>query len=254
MNYEIFFISSFIYGLSSSFHCITMCGPFVGMLNIIGESKLLTNIVYNLGRFTSYTLIGFLMGFVGFGLNLSGEVARIQNISIIISSIFILLTGIALILNKKLIPDSGANRIIKKIFFPFIEIMRKSTHTILFSFIFGVFTGLLPCAILYPAFAMAFATGSPMLGGISMGSFFLGTLPGLLLFGLGFHKIKSFILKDYAALVGIAIIFIGLTSVYFRMHHDHSIHGHGTTNPTINTESEQEEEQMKGESEHHHHH
>lgn len=246
MNYEIFFISSFVYGLTSSFHCITMCGPFVGMLNIIGESKLLTNVVYNLGRFTSYTLIGFLMGFLGFGLNLSSEVTRIQNISIIISTIFIVLTGIALILNKKLIPDSGANKMIKKIFFPFIEMMRKSTHTILFSFVFGIFTGFLPCAILYPAFAMALATGNPMLGGISMGSFFLGTLPGLLLFGLGFHKIKSYVLKDYASFVGIGIIIVGLSTVYFRMNHDHA--KHGLSNPMHIKESE------KGNTQEHHHH
>ena len=246
MNYEIFFISSFVYGLTSSFHCITMCGPFVGMLNIIGESKLLTNVVYNLGRFTSYTLIGFLMGFLGFGLNLSSEVTRIQNISILISTVFIVLTGIALILNKKLIPDSGANKMIKKIFFPFIEMMRKSTHTILFSFVFGIFTGLLPCAILYPAFAMALATGNPMLGGISMGSFFLGTLPGLLLFGLGFHKIKSYVLKDYASFVGIGIIIVGLSTVYFRMNHDHA--KHGLSNPMHIKESE------KGNTQEHHHH
>ncbi len=247
MNYEIIFISSFIYGISSSFHCITMCGPFVGMLNIIGESKLITNIVYNLGRFTSYTLIGFLMGFLGFSLNLSGEVTRIQNISIIISTFFIVLTGIALILNKKLIPDSGANKIIKKIFFPFIEMMRKSTHTILFSFVFGMFTGLLPCAILYPAFAMALATGNPILGGISMSSFFLGTLPGLLLFGLGFHKIKSYVLKDYASLVGIGIIIIGLSTVFFRMNHNHSDH----TMPNAPANQGQEIEKK---IEHHHHH
>ena len=246
MNYEIFFISSFVYGLTSSFHCITMCGPFVGMLNIIGESKLLTNVVYNLGRFTSYTLIGFLMGFLGFGLNLSSEVTRIQNISILISTVFIVLTGIALILNKKLIPDSGANKMIKKIFFPFIEMMRKSTHTILFSFVFGIFTGFLPCAILYPAFAMALATGNPMLGGISMGSFFLGTLTGLLLFGLGFHKIKSYVLKDYASFVGIGIIIVGLSTVYFRMNHDHA--KHGLSNPMHIKESE------KGNTQEHHHH
>ena len=223
-----------------------MCGPFVGMLNIIGESKLLTNVVYNLGRFTSYTLIGFLMGFLGFGLNLSSEVTRIQNISILISTVFIVLTGIALILNKKLIPDSGANKMIKKIFFPFIEMMRKSTHTILFSFVFGIFTGFLPCAILYPAFAMALATGNPMLGGISMGSFFLGTLPGLLLFGLGFHKIKSYVLKDYASFVGIGIIIVGLSTVYFRMNHDHA--KHGLSNPMHIKESE------KGNTQEHHHH
>lgn len=250
MNYEIFFLSSFIYGFSSSFHCITMCGPFVGTLNIIGESKLLTNIVYNFGRFTSYTLIGFLMGFLGFGLNLSAEVTKIQNLSIIISTIFILLTGIALILNKKLIPDSGANKLIKKVLFPFMELMRKSTHTILFSFIFGVLTGLLPCAILYPAFAMALATGNPILGGISMSSFFLGTLPGLLLFGLGFHKIKSYVLKDYAALVGIGIIIIGLSTVYFRMNHNHSGHGSAIKSPAMNENTEETIEEI----ENHHHH
>ena len=242
MNSEIFFISAFIYGLSSSFHCITMCGPFVGTLNIIGESKLITNIVYNLGRFTSYTIIGFLMGFLGLGLNLSESVTNIQNISIILSSIFILLTGLALIFKKKLIPDSGANRIIKKVFFPFIELMRKSTHTILFSFIFGIFTGLLPCAVLYPAFAMALATGNPVFGGISMGSFFIGTLPGLLLFGLGFHKIKSFVIKEYSSYVGIVIIIVGLSTVYFRMNHDHS--KHENSSPPSNENKEM----------HHHHH
>ena len=249
MSYEIIFISSFIYGISSSFHCITMCGPFVGMLNIIGESKLITNVVYNLGRFTSYTLIGFLMGFLGFSLNLSGEVTRIQNISVILSTVFIVITGIALIMNKKLIPDSGANKIIKKIFFPFIEFMRKSTHTILFSFVFGMFTGLLPCAILYPAFAMALATGNPLLGGISMSSFFLGTLPGLLLFGLGFHRIKSYVLKDYASLVGIGIIIIGLSTVYFRMNHNHS--SHSISSPIIN--GEVDAEKKVDDADHHHH-
>lgn len=253
MNYEIIFISSFIYGLSSSFHCITMCGPFVGMLNIIGESKLTTNVIYNMGRFTSYTLIGSLMGFLGFGLNLSSEVTKIQNVSILLSTIFILLTGIALIFNKKLIPDSGANKIIKKLFYPFIEFMRKSTHTLMFSFVFGMFTGLLPCAILYPAFAMSLATGSPVLGGISMSSFFLGTLPGLLLFGLGFHKIKSYVLKDYAALVGITIIIIGLGTVFFRMHHNHANH-HGLSNPTLNQEAESEIEKEENHEQNHHHH
>ena len=222
MSYEIIFISSFIYGISSSFHCITMCGPFVGMLNIIGESKLITNVVYNLGRFTSYTLIGFLMGFLGFSLNLSGEVTRIQNISVILSTVFIVITGIALIMNKKLIPDSGANKIIKKIFFPFIEFMRKSTHTILFSFVFGMFTGLLPCAILYPAFAMALATGNPLLGGISMSSF---------------------------SLVGIGIIIIGLSTVYFRMNHNHS--AHSISSPIIN--GEVDAEKKVDDVDHHHH-
>ncbi|HMV44858.1 MAG TPA: sulfite exporter TauE/SafE family protein, partial [Leptospiraceae bacterium] len=252
MNYEIIFISSFIYGFSSSFHCITMCGPFVGMLNIIGESKLTTNVIYNLGRFTSYTLIGSLMGFLGFSLNLSSEVTKIQNISIILSTIFILATGIALIFNKKLIPDSGANKIIKKLFHPFMEAMRKSTHTLLFSFIFGMFTGLLPCTILYPAFAMSLATGNPMLGGISMSSFFLGTLPGLLLFGLGFHKIKSYVLKDYAALVGIGIITVGLSTVFLRMNHNHANHHH-MGGSSLNQESDKEVDKAEEtESQHHH--
>jgi hypothetical protein len=97
-----------------------------------------------------------------------------------------------------------------------------------------MFTGLLPCAVLYPAFAMALATGNPILGGISMSSFFLGTLPGLLLFGLGFHKIKSYVLKEYAPFVGIGIIIIGLSTVYFRMNHNHA--GHSLSNPTIHQE------------------
>lgn len=223
MNYDILTLSSFIYGLSSMFHCMTMCGPFVGTLNIIGESKVITNLIYNIGRFCSYSIIGLLLGFLGLGTNLSGEMASIQSLSIIISGTFIIATGLALIFKKKLIPDEGFNAIVKKVLHPILDKMRNSKHHLLFAFLFGIFTGFLPCAILYPAFAMAFASGDPILGFLSMLFFFLGTLPGLFFFGLGFQKIRSFVLTRYATITGLLIIIIGLTTIYIRMIHTHEM-------------------------------
>ena len=82
-----------------------------------------------------------------------------------------------------------------------------------------------------------------------MSSFFLGTLPGLLLFGPGFHKIKSYVLKKYAPLVGIGIIIIGLSTVYFRMNHSHADHNISNPNEKSNSKTENK---IQNQQQHHH--
>ncbi|EMO81499.1 DsbD family 2 domain protein [Leptospira kirschneri str. 200801774] len=43
---------AFLHGITSSLHCIGMCGPFAGTLNMVGEKgKFKMNLLYNLGRF-----------------------------------------------------------------------------------------------------------------------------------------------------------------------------------------------------------
>jgi hypothetical protein len=210
--------------------------------------------MYNLGRLCSYTLIGGLMGFLGMGINVSSELIKIQNLSVIISAGFILLSGLGIILNKRFISETKLNQYIKKIFQPVIAFMKDTNHHFTFSFVLGLFTGLLPCAILYPAFAVAFATGSPVQGSYSMIFFFLGSLPGMFLFGIGFQKIKKYLLQEYASITGLIIIFIGLFTIYNRFNHNHAEHGHSHEAHKINYEFPKESQSKTLNSNSHSHH
>ncbi len=66
------YLAAFAMGLFSSLHCIGMCGSIIGSLTLSlkpeirsNKKKLLSYIFsYNLGRITSYSTAGFLVGFI----------------------------------------------------------------------------------------------------------------------------------------------------------------------------------------------
>lgn len=219
MDYQIIFSIAFIHGLTSTLHCVAMCGPFVGTINMNSNSKFMSNILYNIGRLFSYTLIGFLLGFLGSKLNYFGNFVQIQKISALLSGIFVIGVGIGLIFNRKLLNNNFTSNFIVKLFSPIIRY--TSQYSWLTSFLIGLFTGLLPCGILYPAFAISFAAGNPLQGSISMVSFFLGTLPGMFFFGIGFHQIRLWLKPKLISTIGILLVIIGLSTIFIRFNHDH---------------------------------
>ena len=77
-----FFISAFFLGMIENLHCIGMCGPIALALPLNRESKIeiINGILqYNLGRIFTYSLLGFLIGFIGLSIHLIG---LIQGLSI----------------------------------------------------------------------------------------------------------------------------------------------------------------------------
>jgi len=215
--------SAFVYGFTSSLHCVAMCGPFVATMNVHSSSKWRINLVYNAGRFVSYSLLGFLLGYVSLGIKFTGDIMQVQMLAAYISAAFVIFLGISMIFAGR--TNSGFfNTYVKKIFSPVLHKISKNGTGVLFVFLFGLFTGLLPCGVLYPAFAIAFASGSPWTGAMLMSVFFLGTFPGLFIFGIGFYKLKSRITPQIILWVGLIFILIGLFTIYARLNHDHSAH------------------------------
>jgi len=219
-------VSIFIYGLTSSLHCISMCGPFIGAMNINQKVIWRTNILYNTGRLLSYMIIGLMMGYFSAGIQFAGNLLELQKLASIAAGLFIIIMGLAMAFNTS---GSGSffNTIAKKLFSPVLKKISGSSRKGSSVFLFGLFTGLLPCGVLYPAFALAFASGSPLDGTILMAVFFTGTLPALMIFGIGFQKLRSRVKPSYISWVGMIIIIIGLYTIYARFNHDHSNHsGH----------------------------
>ncbi|MGJ4788328.1 sulfite exporter TauE/SafE family protein [Leptospira koniambonensis] len=240
---------SFLNGLTGSFHCLGMCGPLAGSLNLTLSpsdkkiSPVLLQILYNLGRLVSYTSIGLGFGFLGKVTNQSLSILLpAQEFAAWFGAAFILLFGVSILFQK----DWTQNRFFSRVFSKVGSKLLKSRENkspgsrLVIGFTFGMLTGFLPCGILYPAFVMAFATGSPAFGALSMFFFFLGTFPLLFGFGLGFRVILAKFGKDKLKLAGFAIILLSISLMLFRMNHTHNHSEPG--------------EKMEEGGHHHHHH
>jgi len=198
MSYPILFVV----GLMTSVHCIGMCGGInlsqtcsVGPVD--GKNTVFRRgLAYNLGRLTSYTVIGGIVGGIGSVLSLS---FRLQGIIIIAAGIIMIIMGFNMI---------GLFSILKK----FVPVMpstvgdkiRKLTGSQR-PFVVGLLNGFMPCGPLQSMQIYALSTGSILKGALSMFLFSAGTIPLMLLFGtvsaLFSKKFQKNILKISALLI-----------------------------------------------------
>jgi uncharacterized protein len=136
-------ISGLVLGAIGSMHCVGMCGPIALALPVHQYSKFkkyLAVLLYNLGRATTYGLIGLIFGSIGQSFYL---VNLQQSISIVLG-VFIL---IALFLSH-----TNALSFFKLNFLRQALQVLKTQLTLLFKkkgpsylFLIGLLNGLLPC-------------------------------------------------------------------------------------------------------------
>ena len=93
MDFTIVIIALSI-GLTSSLHCVGMCGPIALSLGLESQNKLkftLRNLTYQLGRVTTYTILGAILGLIGESFSFVG----LQNyLSILIGVLMIIMVMI----------------------------------------------------------------------------------------------------------------------------------------------------------------
>jgi len=171
----------FVVGLLTSLHCVAMCGG-INLSQCVSSNgidtgtaaKLKPSLFYNLGRVTSYTMIGGIIGALGSVISFSG---RAQGLVAILSGVFMVIMGISM---TGLLP--GLNRItprLPRIFREKADSAKRGKG----AFMVGLLNGFMPCGPLQVMQVYALGTGSFISGALSMFFFSLGTLP--LMFGLG---------------------------------------------------------------------
>lgn len=165
------FITAFITGLVSSLHCAGMCGPIAFALprhQNSTSSLWVSRLIYNFGRIFIYSLLGLIIGTLGFQLKLAGLQ---QSISIFAGVAILLITLIKLFLPKianKFELNFWGNKWFGKLF------MSKNIGTF---FLIGALNGLLPCGFVYVALIASLVTQSALYGALFMLLFGLGTFP-----------------------------------------------------------------------------
>ncbi len=165
------FISSILAGAALGWiaipHCYGMCGPLHVSICAVNRSNSLQSLtLFNIGRISGYTLAGTLFGAFGEFINIGPsnyccQLASVKGamLSLLFPGITILIIGLFQIFGKK------------------VKIPKIKWMTKMFSggkvkiTTGGICTTLIPCGMLYAAFAMAIGTGSWISGALFMLSF-----------------------------------------------------------------------------------
>ncbi len=201
-----------------------MCGGFVmaySSAKIIPSAssshQLLIHLIYNIGRVSSYTVLGMLFGFFGSIFTLSSQSS---GYFYFITGIVMVLMGFSLMGKIKFLTSLESsiafNPSIKQLF---SRLIHSKSYWSFYGL--GMLNGFLPCGLVYFFLASAATSGSFVWGGLIMLIFGLSTLPALL--GLGFMvgflhgsglrevmiKIASLIIIGY----GLYMAYLGYSAV-----------------------------------------
>jgi sulfite exporter TauE/SafE len=206
-------------GLAGGFgHCINMCGPVVGVLSV-GETRkgILHLLLYNLGRITTYTILGAMVGLSGSFLVLTASIEHLQKAIMIIAGLSIILMGLSTAEWLPL-PSSTKNCKPGSSLMQKIMALFKAPRSIGSYYPMGIVLGFLPCGLTYTALLAAAraameaenAFAGMLQGALMMLLFGIGTAPALILVGKVVNTISNKARKWFYRVASLIMIATGV--------------------------------------------
>jgi hypothetical protein len=177
-------------GLLGTGHCIGMCGPII--FAFPGRTgRFLPHLLYHLGRVTTYTAIGGIMGGIGQVMTGAAGDSGAGGLVMVKISLWLIAAALLLVLGVTrlgIIREPGWLNVVSPERIPgfksALEGSAGNRGQAVF-FVMGMMLGFLPCGLSYGAFAQALGNASALQGVLATLAFALGTAPGLILLGTG---------------------------------------------------------------------
>jgi len=188
-------------GLASGLHCVGMCGGIVGafssrrLIPIADASRAAPEwrrqLAFNAGRISTYALAGAAVGALG------GAVPLMQGALPAQTVLFVLANGVLVLVGLHL---AGAGRLAGRLEGLGAPLWRRvqpaaarlmGARAPLAAYGAGLLWGLLPCALVYGALAVATLAGGAAQGALAMLAFGAGTLPWLLAAGGAASRLRA---------------------------------------------------------------
>jgi sulfite exporter TauE/SafE len=206
--------AALVIGLVSSAHCLGMCGGIAALLSsTTAERRQLPLVVslYNLGRLTSYTLMGALLGTLVYSLNDLAQLNSLLTALRVFSGILLIMLGLYIArawFGIQKIESLGrylwrfiapvANRLIP---------LKNPFYALPLGFLWGW----LPCGLVYSMLTWSMASGNGWQGGLIMLAFGIGTLPSMVMTAMSSGMLKRLAIPFYIrAFAGIMITLYGV--------------------------------------------
>lgn len=204
-------------GLLGSAHCLGMCGGISGLFAVnAGVATLRTQIpfalTYNAGRVISYAVLGSIVGLFG-----SVIVKASPSVAVgirLASGIIIILVGLKVAFDVRwlnAIERMGAtlwSRIspAARGLVPVTSLPRALG--------LGLLWGWLPCGLVYSVLMIAATSAAPLSGAAVMVAFGVGTMPAMIMTGLGAARLAELMRRRSARLgMGLVIVAMGILTM-----------------------------------------
>jgi sulfite exporter TauE/SafE len=171
-------------------HCVGMCGPIVATFSLSQRSATASALalapaltLYHAGRITSYTAIGMALGLLGSATGALSGTQTLQAALAIAVGIAMLLLGfglLGLLPTQRWVESSSLAGWVASRIRGLLGTRRRTGQYAL-----GIANGFLPCGPVAVLALGAATAGSAVRGGLSLLVYGLGTLPALVILGLG---------------------------------------------------------------------
>jgi sulfite exporter TauE/SafE len=225
----------FAASLLGSLHCAGMCGGFAVLCATNSQKSqsgvAFHSVAYHLGRLCTYILLGLLAAALGQQLSHWAQAQGLPQLVVILVSSVLILQGSFALLPALRRQETRLGRSIARILSPLRAalLQRVPRASVVFPFVVGLLSTLLPCPWLYSFVALAATTPSIPAGMLLMAVFWLGTLPLLLVFSGLTQILSPKLLRAAPVLSALLVMGAGFYSLvtHLRPHqHDHGGHEH----------------------------
>jgi sulfite exporter TauE/SafE len=195
--------------LGSLGHCLGMCGPLVIMVGIQfrarGLAALPRHLLYHGARITVYGLLGAVVGVIGSLLGLGSRLSHLAGIASLLLGLGVVLFGFGYL---GWLPISRMERSGDWLSQAMSRVLKQGRLGGVI--LLGALNGLLPCGLVYSALLVASSTGGPLPGALGMLLFGVGTIPALLVAGLGAGTLSVRLRQALTRVAGVLIVLVGL--------------------------------------------
>lgn len=204
----------FVGGLLGSSHCIGMCGGFAVAIGADAPGPLANlrrQLTFSAGRIFTYTAAGAIGGFAGWRLAQGvPPTVNVQAILALVAGALLVWQGCdAVGLFRRRGTKTGQLPCLAASFFaPLLKGRGWGA-----SFLAGMFTGMLPCGLVYANLALAASSGELWQGAATMAVFGLGTMPLLVAFGAGTSLLTLATRQRVLRLAAWCVVIVGLLSI-----------------------------------------
>ncbi|HEX5711649.1 MAG TPA: sulfite exporter TauE/SafE family protein [Sulfuricurvum sp.] len=200
-------------------HCIGMCGGFIVAYSstkidasMSRTAQLIRHSAYNIGRVSSYILLGMMFGGIG---SLFTVTMEMRGALFIFAGVLMIVTALSMLGLSRLLhllEHSFANFKLFKLLFSRL-IKSKSIKSF---FALGMMNGLFPCGFVFFFAAKAASSASIIEGGLIMAAFGLATVPTLLALGQSVNFMREIAFRQSMnRLAALAIAIYGMYSIYY---------------------------------------
>lgn len=205
--------TALIAGLLGSVHCVGMCAGISGLYAAGTVVAIRTQwplaLAYNLGRILSYAVIGAIVGI--FGATIVSLLPALATPARLLSGALIALIGIQIAFSVQLL--APLERIGATLWGKIAPVAGRCVpaNTLVKALGLGLLWGWLPCGLVYSVLLIAATSAEPAAASGVMIAFGVGTLPAMLVTGLGIAKFGS-TMKRHRRGAGVVLILVGIAT------------------------------------------